>query len=203
MVQINSIIVCIKQVPEITQIKIDRRSGKIRKDIPHTMHSEDKVALEVAYQLSTKTKATIKVMSVSTEDAIPILRESYAMGAHEAYLLNDPLFDTTDGIGTAYILSKAIKKTGSYDLIITGSKSLDNYAGEVPSALSAFLGISNVTNVISVSIENETLTVSRIADTVIEKRIVKTPAIISVRKNAVKPRLISPLHIKRAGNYRG
>ena len=100
------IIVCVKQVPDTTEIKIDPVKGTLIRDgVPSIMNPDDKGGLELALRLKDKHGAHITVISMGPPQADVILREAFAMGADRAILLSDRKFAGADTLATSYALS--------------------------------------------------------------------------------------------------
>ena len=105
------IVVCIKQVPDTTEIKIDPvKNTLIRTGVPSIMNPFDKNALETGLSLKDRYGGKVTVISMGPPQAKAVLREALAMGADEAYLVTDRAFGGSDTYATSYILSQAIKK---------------------------------------------------------------------------------------------
>lgn len=120
-----NIVVCIKQVPDTTEVKIDPNTGTIIRDgIPSIMNPDDKGGLEVALRLKDQFNAHVTVITMGPLQADAILREAYAMGVDRAILLSDRAFAGADTLATSNALAAAIKNL-DYDLIISGRQAID------------------------------------------------------------------------------
>ena len=114
-----NIVVCIKQVPDTTEIKIDPvKNTLIRQGVPSIMNPFDKNALETALQLKDIYGGKVVVISMGPGQAKAVIREAIAMGADEGYLVTDRAFGGSDTYATSYILSQAIEKLGPFDVIL-------------------------------------------------------------------------------------
>ena len=126
-----NIIVCIKQVPDTTEIKLDPVKGTlIREGVPSIMNPDDKGGLELALRLKDQHGATVTVVTMGPPQSEAILREAFAMGADKAILLSDRKFGGADTWATSYTLSAALRKL-DYDLIITGRQAIDGDTAQV------------------------------------------------------------------------
>lgn len=115
-----NIVVCIKQVPDTTEIKIDPVKGTLIRDgVPSIMNPDDKGGLELALRMKDNYGANVTVITMGPPQAELILREALAMGADRAILLTDRKFAGADTLATSYALAGAMK-TMDYDLIIAG-----------------------------------------------------------------------------------
>ena len=76
-----NIIVCIKQVPDTTEIKIDPVKGTlIREGVPSIMNPDDKGGLELALRLKDQFGAKVTVISMGPPQADVIMREAFIDG---------------------------------------------------------------------------------------------------------------------------
>ncbi len=107
------IVVCVKQVPDTTEVKIDPVTNTlVREGVPSIVNPFDKFALEMALQLRDKHGGKVTVISMGPPQAVAALRECIAMGADEAILLSDRAFAGSDTLATSYTLSQAVRKIG-------------------------------------------------------------------------------------------
>lgn len=86
-------------------------------------------------------------LSMGVEQTAKILNRCLAMGADQAFLLNDPRFAASDTYATSYILSEAIKKIGNVDIIVCGAKSLDGETGQVPVGIASRLKMAYIPHI--------------------------------------------------------
>ena len=115
-----NIVVCIKQVPDTTEVKLDPKTGTlIREGVPSIINPDDKAGLEAALRLKDQYGAKVTVVSMGPAQADAALKEAVAMGADEAILLSDRAFGGSDTWATSTVIASALKKL-DYDLIITG-----------------------------------------------------------------------------------
>ncbi len=145
------IIVCVKAVPDPKQadkIKINPVTKTLtRADIPLVLNPLDKNALEAALQLKEQLEAQVTVLSMGPPDAAKMVKECLALGADQGFLLSDRAFAGADAYATAYTLAAAIKKIGSFDLILCGRASSDGSTEWVGPEIAAFLNAPVVTMV--------------------------------------------------------
>ena len=125
------IAVCIKQVPDTTEIKLDPVKGTLIRDgVESIMNPDDKGGLEMALQLKEKHDAYVTVITMGPPQADDILREAYAMGADAAIHLSDRKFAGADTLATSNALAGALR-TLEYDIIITGRQAIDGDTAQV------------------------------------------------------------------------
>jgi len=131
-----NIVVCVKQVPDTTEIKIDPvKNTLIRQGVPSIMNPFDKNALEEALQLKEEYGGTVTVISMGPQQAKATLRQALSMGADKAHLVTDRAFGGSDTYATSYILSKVIEKLGPFDVILGGKQAIDGDTGQTPPVL--------------------------------------------------------------------
>ena len=156
------IIVCMKQVPDTTDVKIDPKTGTlIREGVPSIINPDDKHAIEEALCLKEKYGGTVTVISMGPPQAISALREAYAMGVDETILLSDRAFAGADTWATAYTLATGIRKIGRYDIIFCGLQAIDGDTAQIGPQVADSLGIPQVTYVQNLEVDGSKVKVER------------------------------------------
>lgn len=184
-----NIIVLIKQVPDTTDVKIDKKTGTlIREGVPSIINPDDKHAVEEALRLRDKYGGKVTVLSMGPPQALDALREAKAMGTDENILLSDRAFAGADTWATSYTLATAIKKIGDYDLIVCGRQAIDGDTAQVGPQVAECLGLPQVTYVRKIDIEDKTLRAERALEDGFERIETSLPALITVIKDLNKPR---------------
>jgi electron transfer flavoprotein beta subunit len=84
---------------------------------------------------------------MGVEQTLEVLHRCLAMGADQAILLNDARFAVSDTYATSYIVSAAIKKIDSADIVACGAKSLDGETGQVPVGIATRLNMAYLSHV--------------------------------------------------------
>ena len=164
-----NIVVCLKQVPDTTVVKIDPKTGTLIRDgVPSIINPEDKHALEAALQLKDNHGAHVTVVSMGPPQAKNALREALCMGADEAILLTDRAFGGADTLATSKTIAAAIKKL-DYDIIFGGRQAIDGDTAQVGPEIAEHLGIPQVTYVQDVKIEEDGVLVNRALEDVASK----------------------------------
>ena len=139
------IIVLIKQVPDIEKVKFDFKTGRLdRSSAEAVINPFDLNALEAAVRIKEKIGATVTAISMGPKNAEASLRDAIARGADKAILLTDIRFAGADTLATSYTLASAIRKIGSFDLVICGEKTIDGDTAQVGPEVAEFLGIPHV-----------------------------------------------------------
>jgi len=138
------IVVCIKQVPDTNEVKLDPVTNTLIRDgVPSIINHDDKSGIEAALILKEKFGGTVTAVCMGPPQADLALREALAMGCDEAYLVSAREFGGSDTWATASIISAALKKIG-YDLIITGRQAIDGDTAQVGPQIAETLGIPQV-----------------------------------------------------------
>lgn len=184
------IIVCIKQVPDTTEVKIDPVKGTlIREGVPSIVNPFDKNALEAALQIREQKGGKVTVLTMGPPQAVDALRECLAMGADEAVLLSDRAFAGADSWATSYTLAKAIEKVGRPELIFCGKQAIDGDTAQVGPGIAEHLGLPQATYVQKIrEVQSEQLLVERAIEGGYEVLTVPLPAMIAVEKSINEPR---------------
>jgi electron transfer flavoprotein beta subunit len=188
-----------KQVIDLQQIRIKRDTREpVLDGLPVLLGDMDKNALEEAVRIKEKHGARVTVLSVGSVKLKETIIEALAMGADDASIVVDPLCDGSDPVSTAQTLAAATKKTGSYDLILVGEGSTDNYSGQVGPRLAEILSLPQITYVRELSIEGSTVTAVRDMENVLEVVKANLPLLVSVTSEINKPRRPPLTQILRA-----
>ena len=138
------IVVCIKQVPDTNEVKLDPVTNTLIRDgVPSIINHDDKSGIEAALVLRERFGGTVTVVCMGPPQADLALREALAMGCDEAFLVSGREFGGSDTWATASIISAALKKIG-YDLIITGRQAIDGDTAQVGPQIAETLGIPQV-----------------------------------------------------------
>lgn len=188
-----NMVVCIKQVPGTTEIKIDPETNTlVREGVPSIINPFDCYALEEAVRLRERCGGKVIAISMGPPQAEEALRETISLGADEAILLSDRALAGSDTWATSYILSRAMAKIADYDVIICGRQTLDGDTGQVGPELSEMLRIPFVAYVSKVEeIRDGYIRVQRMVEEGYETIEMALPAVITVVKEINVPRLPS------------
>jgi electron transfer flavoprotein beta subunit len=183
------VIVTIKQVPDTNEVKLDPKTGTlIREGVPSIINPEDKNALEEALKLKESAGAEVIVITMGPPQADDALREALAMGADQAILLSDRAFAGADTWATATTLGLAVKKIGDYDLIVAGRQAIDGDTAQVGPQLAEYLEIPQITYVTELELGEGKVQAKRKMEDGYEVIEAKLPALLTITKEANKPR---------------
>ena len=186
-----NIVVCIKQVPDTTEVKLDPITGTlIRNGVPSIINPDDKSGLEVALSLKDSLGAKVTVITMGPPQAQEALREALAMGADEAILVTDRAFAGSDTWATSTILASAIKKL-DFDLIIAGRQAIDGDTAQVGPQVAENLKIPQVSYVEDLKVQNDSLILKRIFEDGYQRVKVKMPCLITILSSMNKPRYMT------------
>lgn len=186
------IVVCIKQVPDTTEVEIDPQTNTlIRTGIPVIINPDDKSGIEAALTLREQVKgSTVTVVSMGPQQAEMALREALSMGCDEAVLISGRHFGGSDTLATSTIISAALKKIG-YDLIITGRQAIDGDTAQVGPQIAEHLGIPQVSYVEEIIPEEDSLIVMRQFEDRSHKIRVKLPCLLTAIQDLAEPRYMT------------
>ncbi len=194
-----NIVVCIKQVPETTEVRVDPETNAlIREGIKGIVNPFDENAIEAALQLREAHGGKVTVVSMGPPQAEEALRHALAMGADEAILLTDAGFRGSDTLATSYALAAAVKKIGDVDLVLCGKQAIDGDTGQVGPGMAERLGFPQVTFTIELEIADGKLRARRVLDDLFEVIEVKLPAVVTVVKQINEPRLPGMRNVLKA-----
>ncbi|MFA5056406.1 MAG: electron transfer flavoprotein subunit beta/FixA family protein [Dehalococcoidia bacterium] len=188
-----NIVVCIKQVPGTTDIKIDPNTNTlVREGVQSIINPFDCYAIEEGVRLREKHGGKVTVITMGPPQADAALREAISLGADEAVLVSDRAFAGSDTWATSYVISKAIQKTGAFDLIICGKQTLDGDTGQVGPGIAESLKIPFIAYVSKIEeIDGGHMRVKRMIEEGHETIEASLPAVITVSKEINVPRLPS------------
>ena len=188
-----NILVCIKQVPDTTEIKIDPvKHTLIREGVPSIVNPFDACALEMAVRLKEKEGGKVIVISMGPAQAKNALKECLAVGADQAFLVTDRAFGGSDTLATSYILSCAIKKVaeleGGFDAIFCGKQAIDGDTAQVGPEIAEHLGLPQVTYALEAELTDDGLTILKECEDANQKIAVSLPCLVTFTKPSFDPR---------------
>jgi electron transfer flavoprotein alpha/beta subunit len=194
------LLVCVKQVPDTTEIKIDPVKGTLVRDgVPSILNPDDANALEEALRIKDNDPDTrITVVSMGPPAAEMVLYECLGMGADEAYLITDRSFGGSDTWATSNIIATAIKYIGEFDIIFAGRQAIDGDTAQVGPQIAEKLGLPQVTYVQKLEIDGNRLIIQRATETGYEVLEAHTPILLTCIKELNTPRLMDMKSIVKA-----
>ncbi len=184
-----NIIVCIKQVPDTTEVRIDPSTGTlVREGVPSIINPFDENAIEAALQLVEAHGGCVTILTMGPPQAEQALRDALAMGADRAVLICDRAFAGSDTLATSYTLAQAIRSLGDFDLILCGKQAFDGDTAQVGPGLAEQLGLPQVTYAINIEVDGKKVRVKRLLDDRFEVVETRLPALLTVVKQINDPR---------------
>lgn len=187
------IAVCMKQVPAVSEGNMDKETGVLlRSGLEAIVNVYDLAALEAALRVKERIGGEIHVFTMGPKKAEAVLREAFAMGADEGYLVCDRAFAGADVLATSYTLMQAISSIGMFDLILCGRQTTDGDTAQVSGALAKWLNIPHMNWIRGIEEPREGKI--KIAYNM-ENRIVRAeiglPCLLSVERDSFIPRMPS------------
>ncbi len=196
----EKIIVCIKQVPDTTEVQIDPETNRIiREAVPGIINPYDFYALETGLRLKERYGGQAIVCTMGPPQAESALREALSLGFDQAFLLSDKGFAGSDTLATSYTLSLFVRQLWPVDIVVCGREAMDGSTGQVGPEIAENLGwpfFSYVSEIKEVT--NSTLRVRRMMEDHYEEIEGPLPAVITVLKEIGEPRLPSLKGILKA-----
>ncbi|MBI4845577.1 MAG: electron transfer flavoprotein subunit beta/FixA family protein [Candidatus Omnitrophica bacterium] len=192
-----NIVVCIKQVPDTTDVRINPQTNTLIRDgVQSIIIPFDMYAIEEALRLKEKFDGKVTVITMGPPQAEAALREAISLGADEAILLSDRAFAGSDTLATSYALAEGIKKIGSFAVILCGKQAIDGDTAQVGPGISVWLNIPQVTFVKKIEELKEekgkkVFRVRRMTEEGYEVIEVPLPCLLSVVKEINEPRMPS------------
>ncbi len=185
------IIVCVKQVPDTTEVRLDPVTGTLIRDgIPSIINPDDKAALEAALEIKERDGSHVTVITMGPPQADLALRECLAMGADEAILLTDRVFGGADTWATSSTIAGALRKL-EYDAIFAGRQAIDGDTAQVGSQIAEHLNIPQVSYVEGVEVEGDKLILKRQFEDRYQIIEAQTPVLITALSEMNKPRYMN------------
>ncbi|MEW6426574.1 MAG: electron transfer flavoprotein subunit beta/FixA family protein [Thermodesulfobacteriota bacterium] len=187
------IIVCIKQVPDAKDVRLDPVTNTLRREgVASIINPYDRHALEAAVVLKETYGGTVTVVSMGPPQAEDVLREAVSCGADEGVLVSDRAFAGSDTWATSYTLAQAIRALGSFDLVLCGKQAIDGDTAQVGPGLAERLNIPFVASVRRIGLaEDGEFVAERMMDDGYDTVAVAAPALFTVVKEINEPRLPS------------
>lgn len=187
------IIVCIKQVPDTTDVKIDPLTNTlIREGVRSVINPFDLYAIEEAVRLREAHGGKVTVLTMGPPQALAALREAIAMGADDAALVSDRAFAGSDTLATSYTLAQAVKRVGTFDLILCGKQATDGDTAQVGPGIAVHLNLPQAAFVKRIAeVQSRSVTVERMTEEGHDTVRLPLPAMVTVVKEINTPRYAS------------
>ena len=185
-----NIVVCLKQVPMVSELPWDPATGTLRRELAEGMiNPACRAALEAALRIREAQGGEIAAMTMGPKMAEEVLREAIALGADRGVLLSDPKMAGADTSVTSFTLARAIEHTcPEFDLVLCGFATSDSETAQVGPQLAEELDIPGVGYADDISVSGRTVRMQRLADNFIETLEMDLPGLITVTSGAYVPR---------------
>ncbi|MCD1260623.1 electron transfer flavoprotein subunit beta/FixA family protein [Paenibacillus athensensis] len=204
------IVVCIKQVPDSREIRIDPKTNTlIRQGVPSIVNFYDLHGLEEALRIKDQHGARVTVVTMGPPPAEKGLKECISLGADEAVLVTDRGFAGADTLATSYVVARTIRKIadiwGPVDIVFCGKQTLDGDTGQVGPGVACRLDVEQLTYVSKVErvdAERRRVRVQRLLEDGVEVVETSMPVLITALKELNKVRRASMPGMLRAARYK-
>jgi len=191
-------VVCIKQVPDTTEVKIDPKTNTLmRKGVPSIANPYDLHALEEALCLKDRYGGKVTAISMGPMQAREVIKKAISLGADDGIILCDVAFAGSDTLATSYILSQAIEEIDrreKIDIILCGKQAIDGDTAQVGPGIATRLGIPPLTYVLEieeVNFKSRKIKVERMLETGREIVEASLPVLLTIVKEANEVRYAS------------
>jgi len=192
------IIACIKYSYDVAELKFDVEKAKpILSRCPRKMGDIDKSALEEAIRVKERVGGSVAAVCFGPPAAREIMREALAMGADEAYIIDNTGFEEADTLVTSKVLAEAIKKIG-FDIVFCGESSIDGLSYQVGPRVAWLLKVPCITHVRKIEVKDGKVKAERDLEDCFEVVECDLPVLVSVTREINTPRLPSLPAILRA-----
>jgi electron transfer flavoprotein alpha/beta subunit len=188
-----NIIVLVKQVPDTSEVKINRETNTLIRDgVPSIINPYDMYAIEEALRLREKHGGKVTAFTMGPPQAAEALKEAVSLGVDDVILLSDRSFAGADTWATSYALSRGIKKLGDFDLIIAGKQAIDGDTAQVGPETADMLDIPFVAYIKKIDqVDGKKMVAERLMDEGHDVVEITLPALITVVKEINQPRVPS------------
>jgi electron transfer flavoprotein beta subunit len=193
------IIVCLKQVPDLQQVRIKRETREaVTEGVPFMFGEMDRNALEEAVKIKEKSGGKLTALSAGSARLKDTIKEALAAGADEAVVMIDPSFDSLDSGPKAALLAGAIKKIGKFDIVFLGEGSADNYSGQTGPRIAQILNVPLLSYVKQFEVANGKARAVRNMEQSLDTVESALPVVVTVTSGINQPRIPSLMQILKA-----
>ena len=190
-----NILVCVKQVPDAKDVRLDPKTNTLaREGVESIMNPYDRHALEEAVAIRERQGGTVTVLTMGPPQAEAVLREAIACGADDGVLVSDRAFAGADTWATAYTLAKAVQTLGDFDLVLCGKQAIDGDTAQVGPGIAKRLGLqllTYVSRIVETDLDQRRITVERRAEGGVQVLQTALPCLITMLENTNELRFAS------------
>ena len=189
------ILVCIKEIqnPEIASSVF--RVDEARKEVipldglPLVTSPFDEQAIEAALRIrDSGHECRITILTLGPPGARAAIKRALSMGADDAIHVVDESVQQAHSASAAQILSEVIKKSGPFDLILTGRQAADWDCGIVGCGIAELLRVPIVTFARNVAVNGSRLVIDRVIDDGEETVEAPMPCVVTISNELGEPR---------------
>jgi electron transfer flavoprotein alpha subunit len=198
---ILKIIVCIKQVPNVSELRFDdEKKTLIREGVHNEINPFDRRAITFASELKQKFRGEVVVVTMGPPQAKDALLEALAMGADRALHLLDRAFAGSDTLATSRALAMAIDQERPFDVVLCGKYSVDAETGHIGPQVAELLGLPSVTGATNVEFSDSSsiATVECETDYGFRRAEARLPLLLTAAERLIKPARASPDDLETA-----
>lgn len=188
--------VCVKHAVDEGELRADSSGRPQLQGALSKMGTFDRNAVEEAVRVKESRGGTVTVLSLGNQDSKKSVKEALAMGCDRAVMISSAA--EIDTLTTSYYLSRALQKTGPYDVIFFAEGASDTYDGLVGPMVAEWLGIPFLGYAKKVEVAESTLRVEASLDDRAEADETALPAAVSVVSEVNSPRYPTLLQIMQA-----
>lgn len=192
------ILVCLKQVPDTTEVKMSDSFTLERDFIAQIMNPADESALELALKLRDAHGGSVTVITMGPERSETMLQEALSRGANEAFHVTDRTFAGADTLVTAKCLKVAAEALGTFDLILCGRRATDGETGQVGPMLAALMNMACVVNATNIVADEGHLLVDQLTEDGIRTWEAQSPALVTMCEWSHRLRLPTIMGLRKA-----
>ncbi|HCY88430.1 MAG TPA: hypothetical protein DHV36_25065 [Desulfobacteraceae bacterium] len=187
-----NILVCIKQVPMVSELPWNSKTGTLKRELAEgMMDPSSRQALEAAVRLAGSAGSdgvTITALSMGPPMAEEVLYQALSLGADRGVLLTDRRMAGADTYLTSFVLAAYIRKYApDTDLVLCGSQTSDSETAQVGPQLACELDIPAIGWASDIRLSGRTVTVCRHVDDFMETLEMDLPGLITVDQGAFSP----------------
>ena len=186
------IIVCIKQVPDTSEVKLDPKTNTLIRDgVPSIINPDDKSGIEAALKIKEQVGGTVTVVCMGPPQADVAIREALAMGCDDGVLISGREFGGSDTLATSTIIAAGLK-TLDYDLIITGRQAIDGDTAQVGPQIAEHLGLPVISYAADIKVDGDSVIVKRQYEDRYHELKAKMPCLVTALSELNQPRYMTP-----------
>ena len=179
-----NIVVCVKQVPDTAEMRIDPVTNNLIRDgVTNIMNPYDQYALEAALELKESTGAKVTVFTMGPPQAEVVLKDAVAVGVDEVKLISDRAFGGADTLATSQAMANAIKHFGIPDLILCGRQAIDGDTAQVGPEIAEHLDLPQITAALKIQIQGDEVIVDKENEYTSQTVAAKMPAVVTVMRS--------------------